>query len=287
MQQALLLLPHAGLVAAAPLRARSQLQHRPRGNLLNLLQAHSSSPRQFTTSSIQFKNSNVSSIKAQAQYGTKEASGFGSSYTTTVDAAEINMRNLVAKRLEETARHFKTMGSLGFWSQFLCTLVSAAILAFSIFVSGTATATVTKYLTAAGIAVGFISVFRSFGYIRLSGRLESAMNDPSKAPPRTEVIDKLKTGIIVNVLGLASTVVGLQATVGLLVAKALNSPATPFLQGPYAGQSPVLALDVFLVQACANALLSHFLGLVFNLELLRSVSDKPPPPQKVTVQAAT
>lgn len=58
----------------------------------------------------------------------------------------------------------------------------------------------------------------------------------------------LKNGIIVNLLGLGAAVLGMQATVGLLVAKALTSSANPYNQGIAPGYSPVLALDVFLVQ---------------------------------------
>lgn len=69
-----------------------------------------------------------------------------------------------------------------------------------------------------------------------------------QAPPRAEVIKKLKSGIVINLLGLGSSVLGLQATVGVLVAKALTSSSVPYLQGASPQFSPVLALDVFLVQ---------------------------------------
>ncbi|KAH8935319.1 hypothetical protein BDL97_17G022200 [Sphagnum fallax] len=92
------------------------------------------------------------------------------------------------------------------------------------------------------------------------------------APPRAQVVKNLRNGVLINILGMGAALLGMQATVGLLVAKALTSSAAPFLQGPAAGYSPVLALDVFLVQASSNTVLSHFLGLVFSLELLRSVS---------------
>jgi hypothetical protein len=69
-----------------------------------------------------------------------------------------------------------------------------------------------------------------------------------KAPPRALVVKNLKNGIIINLLGMGATLLGLQATVGALVAKALTSNAAPYLQGAKSTYSPVLALDVFLVQ---------------------------------------
>ncbi|KAG2649059.1 protein TIC 21, chloroplastic-like isoform X2 [Panicum virgatum] len=151
----------------------------------------------------------------------------------------------VMRRLEKTARYFKNLGTFGFWSQLVCTIVSAGILSFSTVVTGKVTAPFTFYATAAGIAAAFISVFWSFGYIRLSERLRRTAKEPDKAPPRADVVKSLKNGIVLNILGMGATVLGMQATVGALVAKALTTSSVPYYQ---ASQSPVLALDVFLVQ---------------------------------------
>lgn len=53
-------------------------------------------------------------------------------------------------------------------------------------------------------------------------------------------------------LGMGAAILGMQATVGTLVAKALTTSAVPYYQGISPGQSPVLALDVFLVQVFLN-----------------------------------
>ncbi|KAF4374087.1 hypothetical protein CsatB_005253 [Cannabis sativa] len=192
--------------------------------------------------------------------------------TSSNDESEKAKLAQVAKRLENTSRYFKRLGGLGFWGQLVCTIVAAVILSFSVVVTGKVTSPATFYATAGGIAAAFISVFWSFGYIRLSDRLRRTANDPSKAPPRAEVVKSLRNGIVVNLLGMGAAILGMQATVGLLVAKALTTSANPYYQGITPGTSPVLALDVFLVQASANTILSHFLGLVFSLELLRSVT---------------
>ncbi|RVW49599.1 Protein TIC 21, chloroplastic [Vitis vinifera] len=78
------------------------------------------------------------------------------------------------------------------------------------------------------------------------------------APPRADVVKSLKNG-------------------SYYISKSL-------LPGYLSGSSPVLALDVFLVQASANTILSHFLGLVFSLELLRSVTL--PPSETIPVPKA-
>ncbi|CAK9315770.1 unnamed protein product [Citrullus colocynthis] len=188
------------------------------------------------------------------------------------DEAEKAKLAQVAKRLEKTSKYFKRLGSLGFWGQLVCTIVAAVILSFSVVITGKITSPATFYATAGGIVAAFISVFWSFGYIRLSDKLQRTANQPSKAPPRADVVNSLRNGIVVNLLGMGAAILGMQATVGLLVAKALTSSAVPYYQAASPGNSPVLALDVFLVQASANTILSHFLGLVFSLELLRSVT---------------
>ncbi|XP_031495735.1 protein TIC 21, chloroplastic [Nymphaea colorata] len=178
----------------------------------------------------------------------------------------------VSKRLESTSRYLKRLGSLGFWGQLVCTVVAAVILSFSVVITGRVTSPVTFYCTAGGISAAFMSAFWSFGYTRLADKLQRTATDPEKAPPRAEVINSLKNAILINILGMGAAVLGMQSTVGLLVAKALTSSATPYYQGMRPGYSPVLALDVFLVQASANTILSHFLGLVLSLELLRFVT---------------
>uniref|UniRef100_A0A0V0HT68 Protein TIC 21, chloroplastic n=1 Tax=Solanum chacoense TaxID=4108 RepID=A0A0V0HT68_SOLCH len=205
-----------------------------------------------------------------------------SPFTSPNEESEKAKLAQVAKRLLNTASYFKRLGTLGFWGQLVCTLVAAVILSFSIAITGRITSPFTFYSTAGGIAAAFISVFWSFGYLRLSEKLRKTANDPSKAPPRADVVKSLQNGIVVNLLGMGAAILGMQATVGILVAKALTTSTNPY-QTLTPGSSPVLALDVFLVQASANTVVSHFLGLVFSLELLRSVtlptSDSIPVPR--------
>lgn len=66
------------------------------------------------------------------------------------------------------------------------------------------------------------------------------------------MVKSLKNGVVLNLLGMGAAILGMQATVGTLVAKALTTSAVPYYQGISPGQSPVLALDVFLVQVFLN-----------------------------------
>lgn len=82
--------------------------------------------------------------------------------------------------MEKTGRYFKRLGGWGFWGQLVCTVVAAVILSFSIVVTGKITSPVTFYATAGGIAAAFVSVFWSFGYLRLSEKLQRTSNEPTK-----------------------------------------------------------------------------------------------------------
>jgi len=210
------------------------------------------------------------------------AAASGPSEPTPLSAEDEAERAKLAKvstKLEKTAWYFKNLGNLGFWSQLVCTTVSAGIMSFSAVATGDATSPFTFWATSVGIVAAFISVFRSFGYIRLSERLRRTASEPAKAPPRADVVKNLRNSIVFNVVGMGAAVLGLQATVGALLAKALSASSVPYYQGIPPGQSPVLALDIFLVQASVNTILSHFLGLSSSLELLRCVTEAAPVPK--------
>lgn len=70
---------------------------------------------------------------------------------------------------------------------------------------------------------------------------------------------------MINVVGMGAAVLGLQATVGALVPKALTTSSVPYYQGIPPGQSPVLALDIFLVQVY------HYLFSIRSFSFLLTV----------------
>jgi hypothetical protein len=74
----------------------------------------------------------------------------------------------------------------------VCTTVSAGILTLSAVATGDATAPFTFCATSLGIIAAFISVFRSFGYIRLSERLRRTANEPAKVLPLPKIIVQLQ-----------------------------------------------------------------------------------------------
>ena len=225
----------------------------------------SSSLMQTTTASSSSNNNNINR-NAGKRGGSLKA-------RASVDNAES-----IARKVSRTAAACKTLGRWGFWGQLILFTVAAVVVVFSFLFKGFTKATdAGLYFILFGIMAGFFTTFWSLGLVRLGDRLKASIADLELVPPRAEVVKALTTGLTVNLVGLGATIVGLQATTGLLFAKTLTIAAT----GPFAqNANPVLALDIFLVQAASNAMLAHWLGMSISLWLLRTVNLPSPPAPK-------
>ena len=70
---------------------------------------------------------------------------------------------------------------------------------------------VSLYLTLFGIVASFVSTFWSFGYTRLSRRLRGYLQGELRRVRKSDVIYTLQNGCWINILGMAATLLGLQA----------------------------------------------------------------------------
>lgn len=190
--------------------------------------------------------------------------------------------DIARKNLEMAANACRRCGWLAFWVQLVLNTVAAVIVIFSLAFATTSNAgpSITNVLTMCGIGLGFLSTFWSFGYMRLAKKLRQFLIAPSlEGAPRirrSDVINMLEKGVWINIIGSSCALLALQAIIGLLVAKTLTSATVnPFMASTMATWNPVLAFDVFQVQATTNALLSHFISLVSSLILLRIIANRP------------
>lgn len=167
---------------------------------------------------------------------------------------------------------FRRIGWACFWVQFSLTIIAAVMTTFAILFQRpqNLASSFSFSMVLAGVVCGFFSTYWAFGYIQLSKQMRRSVKDLAKAPQKASVLRTVSVGLSSNVIGIATTLLGLQAVVGFLVAKTLaNATANPFLAGGAGSYSPVLALDVFLVQAATNCLLSHFISMCVNMYLQR------------------
>ena len=210
-------------------------------------------------------------------------SNFSNSNPDTPPPASV-FSEAARKALFRAADSCRKVGWGSFWTQLALSIASAGILLFSVAFTAQNGPAVSLYATLFGVVASFLSTFWTYGYTRLARRLRALAAAAARGGPlpsdmvrKGDVVATLRAGCYVNLAGLASTLLGLQATVGLLVAKTLtNATANPFLAGGAGSYSPVLALDVFLVQASTNTALAHFVSLVASLWLIKVVGAPEP-----------
>lgn len=188
--------------------------------------------------------------------------------------------DLAKQNLRTAANACRRYGWIAFWVQLVLSSVAAVIILFSMAFTSQTGPQISLYLTLFGIVLGFLSTFWSYGYTRLARRLAAFLDFSGEGEPpkirRSDVINMLEKGAIINALGAGASMLGLQATIGLLVAKTLTTATVnPFLASNTTTWNPVLAFDVFNVQATTNALLSHFFSLLISLWLLRIIANRP------------
>ena len=146
----------------------------------------------------------------------------------------------------------------------------------------------TKHNIFQGIVLSYLSIIWTWGGTRLSRRLSrNATKNYSRIKSATMIRRAIVIGVTLNLLGMLVTLIGAEQIIGLLAAKVLTMQGiSPFqtsfgLGGVGAagglGAQTVQPLDVLIVQANTNTLLSHFMSLVCGLILTRSVHVLDPP----------
>ena len=166
-------------------------------------------------------------------------------------------------------------GWTSWWIQLVLTVIAGITLLFArTFAdpgqSALAGASSGLFLSAGGIFLSAASVFWTWGFTRVAKRI--ARKGKEELTPRLKarlIRRALRTGVVLNLAGRVVTLFGAEQIVGTLVAKVLSFQG---VSGPVGGAyvSPTAtlrALDIFLVQASANALLSHLCSLTITLWL--------------------
>ncbi|KAI8476023.1 MAG: hypothetical protein J3K34DRAFT_402708 [Monoraphidium minutum] len=153
-----------------------------------------------------------------------------------------------------------------FWVQLPLSVVSGSILFFAAFVTRSPS-DISRVCTFLSVGLAFISTFFAHGFLTLARR---AINE-GKAVKRSDLVANLTRGINLNLVGVGTVLIGLQASVGTLVSKTMLGAAN----APYATPQPgatLVSLDVFSLQASTNVLLAHFMAIVFSNLMLATLN---------------
>ena len=134
----------------------------------------------------------------------------------------------------------RNIGWISFWSQFVLSVVSGVVLLFSTgATSGAAQVSPTDALTATGVLTGLIAAFISWGLVR-TGRLIAE----GKQVKLEFVMAAVLASTRLNLIGLGATILGMQASIGALVAKTLSSAAGGMAYYNVRAPPPPVAFDV-------------------------------------------
>lgn len=176
------------------------------------------------------------------------------------------------------AESFRIVGWISFWVQIVLAVVASGILLFASFSvsarsagGGNPGTGVGLLLAGLGLLGVYAGAFWAFRYTRLGQKLRS--RDAQKRPSPKDAIQALRLGLMITLVGMLLTLLGGQALIGALLAKALAQP-----QGGAAIFNPnninqyVEAFDIFIVQANTNTLLAHFTALSATLWLLKTIN---------------
>ncbi|MGD1907984.1 MAG: DUF3611 family protein [Leptolyngbyaceae cyanobacterium] len=168
-------------------------------------------------------------------------------------------------------------GWASIWIQGVLGVISSLVLLFavaslSVRAGGSNPGTSTGFLFAIlGLLAVYVGAFWGFRYTRLAKGLRSS--DTGKRPKPKDVLQTLRLGLFISLGGMLISLLGGQAIIGALLAKALSQPQGAAVFGAGANVTQfVQPLDIFVVQANTNILLAHFGAISCTLWLFRTVN---------------
>jgi len=168
------------------------------------------------------------------------------------------------------------------WCQFPLSIVSTVILIFarSILLNSTSSTDAIRkeaaglFLTGTGIFVSFLSTFWTWGGTRLASRVKRP--ETTKIAAATMMRRFVKVGVALNLVGMGLHLGGAGTIIGGLAIKVLsNTQQQGILIG--SGATMIQPLDILVVQANTNGMLSHFISLCFFLFVEGIINNLDPP----------
>lgn len=187
--------------------------------------------------------------------------------------------------LKETAKALRRTSWFSWWSQVILTTVSSVILLFAKSVltkrlisvdGGIGGGGPSFFLSGCGVLLSAVSIVWTWGNgARLSRRL--LIKPVSRVTAAHMLRRAIRVGATINLLGLLCNLMAAEQIIGSLAIKVLTTArAANILMMPTSGME-LQPLDVLIVQANTNSLLSQFCSLVSLLALAHRVDLLDPP----------
>ncbi|MGF1488872.1 MAG: DUF3611 family protein [Prochloraceae cyanobacterium] len=171
------------------------------------------------------------------------------------------------------ANLFKVLGQISYWIHLILGIISAIILGLIVFSRrlGEPDNNTAIYISivlsfSSLIALGF-RIFWAWRYSRMAKQLQDG--DPALQPNRSQVINFLRIGLSVSLLGLILAFLASETTIITIIAEAISQP-----QGErvYEARKAIETADLFLDFVNVTILGAHALGTVNSLGLLNWIT---------------
>jgi hypothetical protein len=177
--------------------------------------------------------------------------------------------------IARAAANLRLAANMGFWSQLVLGVVSGLILLFAStsLVGRTQTSQISQgsgfgiFCALGGVLALGVSIYFFLRYRKIAQLIQSP--NPADRPKKGYTLQAVKTGIIVNLLGMLSSIIGAEAFVGIVLGKSL---ALPQGAAVYNTQQLVNSIDIFIILANTHTITSHFVGIVIALWLFNSLN---------------
>ncbi|GAB4225383.1 MAG: hypothetical protein Kow0049_03180 [Stanieria sp.] len=170
---------------------------------------------------------------------------------------------------QKFASTFGFLGQISYWVHLLLGFASGITLllvffsrSFSEQSNNPAIAIVLFFSVAALLVLGF-RIYWAWSCTRLARSLQA--ENPRLHPKRKEIINVLRIGLLVSILGLSLGFISTEVTVVAILAKAIAQPQGVAVYQP---EKIVRSMDLFLILANVNIMGAHFLGGMNSLGLL-------------------
>ena len=187
--------------------------------------------------------------------------------------------------LSKAALDLRRTSWLSWWAQVILTTVSSVTLLFAKSVIDARPTTQRTLLPGAfvfagmGIGLSFLSILWTWGggtRLPKTQDTKNPLND-SRIHVANSLRKKIRVGTYLNLLGMLVTLLGAEQIIGLLAARVLTTASTSTMGVVSSSAQLLQPLDILIVQANTNTLLSHFVSLVCTLYLTFSVHNLDPP----------
>lgn len=169
--------------------------------------------------------------------------------------------------IRNAAKTLQRTSWFSWWSQVILTVISSIILLFAKSVTTSATTNVPNFLlSAVGLCTSAVSIIWTWGNgTRLSRRL--LLRPITRNQVVVMIRRAITVGVTLNCVGLLCHLLAAQQIIGLLAIKVLTGRSSGVLLAAVDGSNTLQPLDILIVQANTNAILSQYISLVALLSL--------------------